>query len=76
MISEEAGRIGTKVRVREHHRIVEQRGMVGEVVGRYGGEEFVAVDVRLSNGERRLFWPGDLDEIPYSRRSWWRSLLG
>jgi hypothetical protein len=34
--SEEA-RIGMKVRVREEHRILERRGMVGRVVGRYGG---------------------------------------
>ena len=53
--------VGARVRVREYHRIAERRGMVGEVVGLYGGEEYVAVDVRLSDGEYRLFWPGDLD---------------
>ena len=52
-----------KVRVREHHRIVERRGMVGRIVGRYGGEEYVALDVRFPDGRQLLFWPGDLDEV-------------
>jgi hypothetical protein len=51
--------------------------MVGRIVGRYGGEEYVAVDVLFSDGECRLFWPGDLEEILSSPRpSWWHSLLG
>jgi len=37
--------------------------MVGKVVGRYGGKEYVAVEVRFSDGQRRLFWPSDLEEI-------------
>jgi len=49
--------------------------MVGKVVGRYGGEEYVAVDVRFSNGQRRLFWPSDLEEIASPKPSFWRSLL-
>jgi hypothetical protein len=44
-------------------------------VGRYGGEEYVAVDVRLADGEYRLFWPGDLEEIS-PPRAWWRNLIG
>jgi hypothetical protein len=67
--------MGTKVRVRQEHRIVERRGMVGKVVGRYGGEEYVAVDVRFSDGQRRLFWPSDLEEIASPKPSLWRSLL-
>jgi hypothetical protein len=55
--------VGMKVRVRQEHRILERRGMVGKVVGRYGGEEWVAVDVRFPNGQHRLFWPSDLEEI-------------
>ena len=70
-------RVGARVRVREHHRIAGRRGMVGRIVGRYGGEEYVAVDVLFSDGERRLFWPVDLEEILSSPRpSWWHSLLG
>ena len=73
MKSEEV-RIGAMVRVREHYRIAERRGMVGRIVNRYGGEEYMAVDVRFSNGQQRLFWPEDLEEI--SSRPWWRSLRG
>jgi hypothetical protein len=50
--------------------------MVGEVVGRYGGEEYVAVDVRFPDGRHRLFWPSDLAEIASPLPSLWRSLLG
>jgi hypothetical protein len=50
--------------------------MVGKVVGRYGGEEYVAVDVRFPDGHHRLFWPSDLEEIASPRPSLWRSLLG
>jgi hypothetical protein len=73
--AEEAGFVGSKVRVRQEHRILERRGMVGMVVGRYGGEEYVAVDVRLLDGRRRLFWPGDLEEISSPQPSLWRSVL-
>jgi hypothetical protein len=68
--------VGTQVRVRQEHRILERRGMVGKVVGRYGGEEYVAVDVRFPDGHHRLFWPSDLEEIASPRPSLWRSLLG
>ena len=71
----EQARPGMRVRVMEHHRVEERRGLMGKVVARYGGEEYVAVDVRLADGHYRLFWPGDLEEIS-SPRAWWRSLLG
>jgi hypothetical protein len=65
--------IGTRVRVCEHHRMAERRGMVGKVVGCYGGDDYVALEVRLSDGECRLFWPGDLEEISSpSLPLWWR----
>jgi hypothetical protein len=72
--SEEA-RVGIKVKVGDRHRIVERRGMVGRVVGRYGGGEYVAVEVRCVDGQHRLFWPEDLEEIS-PQPSWWSSLLG
>ena len=74
MKSEEV-RIGAMVKVPEHYRIAKRRGMVGRIVDRYGGEEYMAVDVRFSNGQQRLFWPEDLEEIS-SSRPWWRSLRG
>jgi hypothetical protein len=69
-------RPGMRVRVREHHRIEERRGLVGKVVGTYGGEEFTAVEVLFPDGERRLFWPADLEEVSSPRQRWWCSLLG
>jgi hypothetical protein len=48
-------RPGKKVRVFERPRIPARRGMVGRVVGCYGGEEHIAIDVRFSGGECRLF---------------------
>jgi hypothetical protein len=66
--------IGATVRVREHHRIVERRGMVGRIANRYGGDGYIAVDVSFSGGQRRLFRPDDLEEIS-PPRPWWRSLL-
>ena len=67
--------IGATVRVRDHHRIAERRGMVGKITDHYGREGYMAVDVRFSGGQLRLFWPEDLEEI-LSPRPWWRSLLG
>jgi hypothetical protein len=75
VVRSEEARIGMKVRVGELHRIAERRGMVGRIVGHYGGEEYMAVDVRFSDGRCRLFWPEDLEEIS-SPLPWWRSLLG
>ena len=63
------------MRVMEHHRVRERRGLVGKVVARYGGEGYIAVDVRLADGQLRLFWPRDLEEIS-PPQAWWRFLLG
>jgi len=41
--------IGTTVRVCEHHRIAEHRGMVGTIVDDYGGEGYMVVDVCFSD---------------------------
>ena len=71
----EKARIGTTPRVREHHRIAKRRGMLGRIANHYGGEGYMALDVRFSGGQRRLFWPEDLVEIS-TLRPWWRSLLG
>ena len=76
MVRPEEARVGMKVRVGESHRIAERRGMVGGIVGRYGGEEYMALDVRFPDGRHRLFWPGDLEEISSPQPSWWRFLLG
>lgn len=69
MGSEEAS-VGTWVRVREDHRIPQRRGMVGKITGLYGGREYTALDVRFPGGERRLFWPRDLEKAPSPRPRW------
>jgi hypothetical protein len=71
----EQARPGTRVKVEEHHRVEARRGLLGTVVAIYGGEEYVAVDVRLADGVCRLFWPRDLEEIS-PPKSWWRFLRG
>jgi hypothetical protein len=63
-----------QVRVSDHHRMVERRGLLGKVVGRYGGEEYVAVDVCFPDRHYRLFWAEDLEEMS-SPQPWWRSVL-
>jgi hypothetical protein len=47
--------IGATVRVRDHHRIAKRRGMVGRITDHYGREGYMAVDVRFSGGQLRLF---------------------
>ena len=41
--------VGTTVRVGEHYRIADRRGMVGRIADHYGGDGYMVVDVRLSN---------------------------
>jgi hypothetical protein len=64
----EQARPGMRVRVMEHHRVEERRGLIGTVVARWGVGEYVAVDVRLADGRFGLFWPMDLEEIPTPHR--------
>jgi hypothetical protein len=52
----------------EHHMVEQRRDLVGTVVARYGGENYMAVDVRLDGGQYRLLWPSDLEEISSSLR--------
>jgi hypothetical protein len=70
--------VGIEVKVADSHPISYRRGMVGTIVGRWGGEEFVAVDVHCAADRHRLFWPYDLEEItpPPARLSWWHSKRG
>ena len=49
---------------------------LGTVMARYGGVDYIAVDVRLAGGQCRLFWPRDLEEIPYPPQAWWRRMFG
>src|SRR3712207_2355137 len=72
---EEQAHVGRDVGMREDHRSSELRGMVGKVVGGYGGEEFVAPEVHFPDGRYPLFWPADLEDVG-APKPWWRSLLG
>jgi hypothetical protein len=72
----EQARPGMRVRVMEHHRVEERRGLIGTVVAWFGVGEYVAVDVRFADGQFRLFWPMDLEEISSPPQAWWRFLLG
>jgi hypothetical protein len=67
--------VGTKVKVREDHRVSELRGTVGKVVGSYGGEELMVLNVHFPDGRYQLFWPGDLDDAA-SPEPWRRCVLG
>ena len=75
MRAQEIAPVGVKVRVREDHGVSELRGTVGRVVGSYGGEELLVLDVHFPDGRYQLFWPGDLDDVA-SPEPWWRCLLG
>jgi hypothetical protein len=76
-MKEESISIGTPVRVCEHHRIAERRGMVGSIADHYGQDGCKVVDVRFSDRLRWLLWPEDLEEISSPRpRSAWLSAAG
>ena len=72
----EQARPGARVRFMDNHRVAERQGLVGKIVVRYGGEEYVAVNVRLAVGQYRLFWTRALEEISPPREARWRLLLG
>jgi hypothetical protein len=73
-LGDEEARVGTRVRVRKDHRIDSRWGAMGKIVGRYGGREHVAVEVKLFDGRRRLFWTEDLMEVsPWW--PWWHPLF-
>ena len=48
--------IGTRVRVSETDRRPELRGMLGKIEHRWGHPEYLALDVRLDDGQLELFW--------------------
>ena len=52
---------GTTVRVGEGTRRTEFRGMEGTIEGSFGNPGHPALDVRLENGRRELFWFYQLD---------------
>lgn len=55
-------RIGARVKVSEERRRPDLRGLVGTVEKKYGRSDYPALDVRLENGTRELFWYYQLEE--------------
>ena len=53
--------IGARVRVLETDRRPELRGMLGTIEHRFGHPEYLALDVRLDNGQLELFWAHGLE---------------
>ena len=53
--------IGARVRVLETDRKPELRGMLGTIEHRFGHPEYVALDVRLDDGQLELFWAHGLE---------------
>ena len=55
-------RRGTRVWVRECRRRPTLEGLEGTITQRFGGDRYVAFEVRLDGGGRELFWPHELEE--------------
>jgi hypothetical protein len=53
--------IGARVRVLETDRRADLRGMFGTIEHRWGHPEYVALDVRLDDGQLELFWAHGLE---------------
>jgi hypothetical protein len=54
--------IGVRVRVLETDRRAELRGMLGTIEQRFGHPDYVALDVRLDDGQLELFWAHGLEK--------------
>jgi hypothetical protein len=53
--------IGARVKVLETDRRAELRGMLGTIEHRFGHPDYVALDVRLDDGQLELFWAHGLE---------------
>jgi len=62
MRSEQA-RIGARVRVSESGLRSEWRGLTGTISAKWGHPDYLALDVRMQDGRRQLFWHHELEEI-------------
>lgn len=59
----ERARLGKKVRARGDRRRPELRGKVVSVLRCYGEPEYLALEVELRGGRRRVFWHHELEEV-------------
>jgi len=61
--------IGARVRVLETDRRAEIRGMFGTIEYRFGHPDYVALDVRLDNGQLELFWAHGLESAEEAEKA-------
>jgi hypothetical protein len=61
--------IGARVRVLETDRRPELRGMLGTIEHRFGHPEYLALDVRLDDGQLELFWAHGLEIAEEAERA-------
>jgi hypothetical protein len=61
--------IGTRVKVLETDRRAELRGMLGTIEHRWGHPEYLALDVRLDNGQLELFWAHGLESAEQEEKA-------
>jgi hypothetical protein len=54
--------IGARVQVLGSDRRPELRGMLGTIEHRFGHEDYLALDVRLDDGQGELFWAHGLEK--------------
>ena len=61
--------IGARVRVLETDRKPELRGMLGTIEHRFGHPDYVALDVRLDDGQLELFWAHGLESAEEAEKA-------
>ena len=61
--------IGARVRVLEIDRRAEIRGMLGTIEHRFGHPEYLALDVRLDDGQLELFWAHGLESAEEAEKA-------
>ena len=70
----EDAQVGMRVRVQADYRDPQRRGSVGTIQKRYGVPEYTAFEVLFPDGQTKLFWEHQLEEVrePSSRpKRWW-----
>jgi hypothetical protein len=61
--------IGARVRVLETDRRGKIRGMYGTIEHRFGHPEYLALDVRLDDGQLELFWAQGLESAEEAEKA-------
>ena len=61
--------IGTRVKVLETDRRPELRRMFGTIEHRFGHPEYLALDVRLDDGQLELFWAHNLESAEEAEKA-------